>query len=56
MWEFWKSKTFWTALAGLIASIGGYIAGEINLQTLYLSLFAVLSVIFMRHGIAKIGK
>ena len=53
MWEFWKSKTFWTAVAALCTATGGHLSGELPIQALYAAVFGVFAVIFMRHGIEK---
>lgn len=51
-----KSKTFWTAIAALVAAIGGYLTGEIDITTAVQSGVAALLAIFLRHGIAKQGQ
>jgi hypothetical protein len=50
---FWKQKTTWTAVAGIITAAGAYFANEIQLQTLIESAFAAAMVIFMRQGVEK---
>jgi len=53
MWQFWKSKTFWTAVVALIGGMVSYAFQEINLMELGSLFIGVLTIIFMRNGIAK---
>ena len=50
-----KSKTFWTAIAGMATAIGSYFAGDMSLETTLLAVFQGLLAIFLRHGIQKAG-
>ena len=48
-----KSKTVWTAAAAIIAAIGGYFTGELDLaETLLLVVTSGLAV-FLRAGVKK---
>jgi hypothetical protein len=48
-----KSKTVWTAVAAIIAAIGGYFTGELELaETLQLVVTSGLAV-FLRAGVKK---
>jgi hypothetical protein len=53
MW--WKQKTLWTALAGMLTACGAYFAQEISLAELITALFAGFSIIFLRQGVAKVA-
>lgn len=55
MAELLRSKTFWTAVAGIITATGAYFTGEITLATAIQSVFAALVVIFLREGVRKSG-
>jgi hypothetical protein len=55
MTPWYKQKTTWTAIAGMIAAIGAYLTGEINLITLIEVGFGVLITIFSRQAIEKSG-
>lgn len=46
----YKSKSFWTGLAGIVASVGGYLTGEMDLQVALPAAITALSVIFLRAG------
>jgi hypothetical protein len=53
MWPFWQSKTVWTAIITVIAGLGFYFTGEINLVDLtQITSFCAL-ITFLRHGVAK---
>ena len=49
----YKQKTTWTAVAGIITAVGGYLVGEIVLQTMIEAVFACFMVVFMRLGVEK---
>jgi hypothetical protein len=51
----WKSKTFWTAIAGICTAAAGYCTGEIGLPALIGAVFGGLALIFTRQGIEKSG-
>lgn len=53
MW--YKQKTTWTAISGVVVAIGAYVAGEIQLATLMEAGFGAVSLIFLRQGVAKSG-
>jgi len=50
---FYKQKTTWTAIAGIVTAAGAYFANEIDLKALIEAAFAGAMVIFMRQGIEK---
>ena len=49
----WKQKTTWTAMAGIAASIGGYLTGELSIMVCIGSVLGALAIIFGRQGIEK---
>ncbi len=54
MWNRLKnSKTFWAALATIVAAVGGYLTGEIALGTAFQAIVTALLGICLRDGIAK---
>jgi hypothetical protein len=53
MWEFWKSKTVWTAIITGIAGLGFYFTGEMNLVDLVKIESLCALIAFLRHGVAK---
>ena len=53
MW--YKQKTTWTAVSGVVVAVGAYVAGEIQLATLMEAAFAAASLVFQRLGVAKSG-
>jgi hypothetical protein len=53
--ELLKSKTVWTGIAGLVAAIGGYFTGELDIGVAIQTGIACLLGIFLRAGIAKQG-
>ena len=55
MTPFYQWKTFWLALAALATALGGYAAGEIELQAVIGAFFACLMTVFVRHGVEKSG-
>ena len=48
-----KSKTFWTGVTAIAVAVGAWRAGELGQTEMIQSVFAALSVIFMRQGVAK---
>jgi hypothetical protein len=48
-----KQKTTWTAIAGVVAAIGGYFTGEVSIVVCVGSVFGALAIIFGRQGIEK---
>ena len=50
-----KSKTFWTGLAGIAAAGTGYATGEFSTAEAVQTGFMGLIGIFLRLGIAKAG-
>lgn len=51
----YKQKTFWTAVAGILAAAGGYATGEIGVVGFAGAVFLGLGTIFGRQEIAKIA-
>lgn len=47
----WKSRTTWTAIAAIVAAVGGYFTGEVDLTTAIAGILASLGAIFMRDAI-----
>lgn len=52
-WEFWKSKTFWTAIIGLVFTGYKLYTGEIDANSAMAIAVPAFSAIFLRHGIEK---
>ena len=48
-----RQKTTWTAVAGIAASIGGYLTGEISIMVCIGACLGSLAIIFGRQGIEK---
>lgn len=48
-----KQKTSWTLISGMIAAIGGYLTGEVSLIVCIGTCMGGLSGIFMRQGVEK---
>lgn len=53
--KWYRQKTTWTGIAGLIAAIGGYLTGEVSGSAAIAGALGALSVIFLRQGVAKLG-
>jgi len=53
MFSLLKSKTVWTGIAGLVAAIGGYFTGEMNLGVAIQTGIGSLLAIFLRAGVEK---
>jgi hypothetical protein len=53
MWEFWKSKTVWTAAITAVAALGFYFTGELDLVDLGQIESVCAMIAFLRHGVAK---
>jgi len=51
----YKTKTFYTAIAGVCTAAGAYFEGSLGLTGLISAVFGGLAVIFMRQGVAKSG-
>ena len=49
----YRSKTFWTAIAGVCTAAGAYFEGSLGLTGLISAVFGGLAVIFMRQGVEK---
>lgn len=48
-----KSKSVWTAIAGLVTAAGAYATGEITGTVFVGSIFAALQMIFLRDAVNK---
>jgi hypothetical protein len=48
-----RQKTTWTAVAGMVAAIGGYFTGEVSIMVCIGSVLGALAIIFGRQGIEK---
>jgi len=53
MIPWYKQKTSWTLIAGILAAIGGYLTDEISLIVCIGTCMGALSGIFMRQGVEK---
>jgi len=49
----WKSKTFWTGIAGIIAGIGAYVVGEVTLSQFISIEIVPVALIFLRDALRK---
>ena len=49
----WRQKTTWTAVTGIVAAIGGYLTGEVSIMVCIGSVLGALAIIFGRQGIEK---
>jgi hypothetical protein len=52
----YKQKTVWTAISGVLAAIAGYLTGEIGVVGLVGAIFGGLAAIFGRQGIEKLSR
>lgn len=50
---FWKQKTFWTGIAGAVASGGSLAMGAIEPYTAIMGIIGSLAAIFLRQGVEK---
>lgn len=50
-----RSKVFWTAVIGILTSIGSACAGDVSWPTAVQSIFACLFAVFFRDTLAKQG-
>lgn len=48
-----KSKTVWTAIGGVVASIGGYMVGDISTGAALNTIVTSLVGVFLRSAIDK---
>lgn len=53
MSELLKSKTVWTGVSALVAAVGGYLTGALDLGMAIQTGFTGLTGIFLRNAIAK---
>jgi len=49
-----RSKTFWTGAAGVVAALGGYAMGEIEAGVALQAVLTALIGIFLRDAVAKV--
>ena len=52
--KWYKSKTNWTAIVGIVGAIGGALTGEVNTVTAVQTIVGFLAMIFLRQGVAKV--
>jgi len=50
----YKQKTTWTGIAGVLSAVGGFLLGELTLQVALPLFFTSLIGIFLRQGVEKI--
>ncbi len=55
MLPWYKQKTTWTALAGIVAAVGAWMSGDVSGQATVGAVIAAMSVIFLRQGVEKSG-
>lgn len=48
-----KTKTFWTAVAGVVSTIGAYYTGDVDKVTALQTVFGGLLAVFLRQGMLK---
>lgn len=54
MWDRLRtSKTFWTAVGGIVTTVGMYYGGLLEITEAAGAVFAALQTIFIRDGIAS---
>jgi hypothetical protein len=53
--KLFKTKTFWTGVAGIITAVGACATGEMELQSAAQMAVTSLLGIFIRHGMVKKG-
>ena len=51
-----KTKSFWTGVAAVVTAIGGVATGTVPVAVAIQTAFTGLMGIFLRAGIAKVGK
>ena len=49
--KWYKSKTVWTGIAGLVAAVGGYVTGEVVASDALQMAFVAFTGMFLRAGI-----
>jgi hypothetical protein len=50
----WRTKTFWTGLAAILAALGAYLSGEADLAQAGQMALTGLVAIFLRAGLVKL--
>lgn len=51
MKKWYKQKTTWTAIAGIVTAVGAYFSGDVELGNTVQLVFAGLVAIFLRQGV-----
>lgn len=54
--SWYKQKTTWTGIGGIVTAVGGFLTGQMDLQTAIELFVGSLLAIFLRQGIAKATK
>lgn len=50
---FHKSKTFWTAVSGIVGAVGAWQTGAVDAATAAQTVFGGLLAVFLRDGMNK---
>jgi len=53
MLPWWRQKTVWTIITGMVTAAAGYFTGEVSLVVFVGIIFGGLTSIFARQGIEK---
>jgi hypothetical protein len=51
MLAIFRTKTFWSAVAGMVVALGGFATGEVDLGTTIQTITTGLVGIFLRQGL-----
>ncbi len=51
--ELLKSKTFWSAVMGILGIVGGYATGQVSLFEAIIGIAPIVPTIFVRNALAK---
>jgi len=54
--ELLKSKTVWTGVSAIVAAAAGYFTGNMDMSAALQTAFTGLIGIFLRQGVAKVGR
>ena len=54
MW--WKQKTLWTGIGGIVTAVGGYFTGAISPEVAWQMLVPSVQAIFLRLSVGKTPK
>jgi len=52
--ELFKSKTFWTGISAIVAAVGGYLSGQMGIETAIQTGIGGVAAITLRDSIEKI--